>query len=183
MHVIVGLGNPGTQYQHTRHNIGFLFVEHLASQWKIQFKLENRFRAEVARHNDILLVKPQTFMNESGQSVKAITSFYKQDFPANTVPKGTLFVAFDDLDIPLGTQKLQFAKGPKVHNGLSSIYDHLKTEQFYHLRLGIENRGDKRAVWPGREYVLSAFRSEEEQLLQEELGAAKAQLLPLLKVQ
>ena len=183
MQVVVGLGNPGSQYAQTRHNIGFMLVDLLAAQWGVKFKLENYFHGYVARYNDILLLKPETFMNESGQAVQAVTHFYKQTFPGSTLPEGSLFVAFDDLDIALGQVKLQFAKGPKVHNGTSSIYEHLNSEQFYHIRLGIENRGDKRKLWPARDYVLSAFRAEEKPTLEQELQSAKALLLPLLKVQ
>ena len=146
MKIIVGLGNPGREYENTRHNTGFLVLEKLKNRL-IKFQIPNskqtqsskfqfskRFGAEVCQKGDVLLVKPQTYMNESGKSVAAILRFYKVD------PKD-LWVVHDDLDIVFGDYKIHFGRGPKIHNGVNDIEERLGTEEFWRVRVGVDSRG------------------------------------------
>ena len=162
MKLIVGLGNPGEKYRRNRHNVGFRVVEELGKRLKVQvesdepsFKINKKFNAEIIQESEYILVKPQTFMNDSGKAVSAICRFYKVKYP-------DLYVIHDDLDITLGNYKIQFGKGPKVHNGLLSVEECLGTDQFWNVRVGVENRevrGNKGI--PGVEYSLQDFRAEE----------------------
>ncbi len=159
--LIVGLGNPGKNYTLTRHNAGFMFVDELIKQAETlsDWSLERKFQAEIARvklgTSSPWLAKPATGMNLSGRSVQAIAAYYH-------IEPNQIAVAFDDLDIPLGKSKVQFGKGPKVHNGISSIKQLLATDQFWHIRLGIENRTQKgNSGVPGMAYALSNFAPSE----------------------
>ena len=161
MKIIVGLGNPGSEYAQTRHNAGFLWLDEVqkrldSSAWQAQKK----FKAEISKHPAYLLVKPQTFMNLSGQAVRAVVSFYQLN------PATDLWVAFDDLDLAVGTSKIQLGRGPHAHNGLESIYQELGTKDFTHLRIGIDGRAGLRAQ-AGKDYVLGKFTPTEKELLQQ----------------
>lgn len=153
--LIVGLGNPGLEYAKTRHNVGFMFLDSL----NLNFSEEKKVRAEVAQigvgEDRIFIIKPLTFMNNSGESVHLMKSFYK-------LSPQQILVIHDDLDIELGQYKLQFNKGPKVHNGILSIENHLSTAEFWRLRIGIDNRDSVlRANISGSDYVLGRFTTEE----------------------
>lgn len=156
MKVIVGLGNPGEQYQHNRHNVGFMVVEELARQLDIgNWVFEKKFKADLNKTKEVIYVKPQTYMNDSGFSVAAVCRFYKVKYE-------DLYVVHDDLDITLGSYKIQFGKGPQIHNGLLSVEEQLGTDQFWNVRVGVENRevrGNKGI--PGVEYSLQNFSPEE----------------------
>ena len=165
MRIVVGLGNPGDQYAHTRHNIGFDFAEAVrvavgAPSWQMLGKTQ----ALVSKTSDWLMIQPQTYMNQSGLAVRGVLDFYLK-YGGLTEPQKlqileNCFVAHDDLDLQLGKSKVQFGRGPKIHNGLLSLYTHLATEQFWHVRLGIDGRlPDQRIA--GREYVLQKFLSAE----------------------
>jgi len=195
MQLVVGLGNPGSQYVHTRHNVGFRVTEAVAVALSAQFAFQKKLNGEVARvsrniasgaantstEQDIFLLKPQTFMNNSGESVRAVYQFFGEGKPTAEQLQH-LFVVLDDLDIPLGKYKIQLAKGPKVHNGLTSIYQHLGSSAFYHVRVGIENRGANRAAYPGDRYVLSKFTSSEEDTLKQVIPQLVQELLKQLQV-
>lgn len=153
--LIVALGNPGKEYVKTRHNVGFIFFDH----FNIEFLTESKFKAEIAQfkaeNQKIIFAKPNTYMNSSGESVIAINNFYK------LIPSEIL-VVHDDLDIQLGEYKLQFSKGPKVHNGILSIENLLSTEEFWRLRIGIDNRTQElKKHISGSDYVLGRFTDEE----------------------
>lgn len=152
--LIVGLGNIGAEYERTRHNAGFWFVDLLAAQHKARFKLETKFFGEVAKlgEQDIVLLKPNTFMNASGRAVKAIASFYKIA-PAN------ILVVHDELDLPVGSMKLKIGGGNGGHNGLRDIDAQLATRDYWRLRVGISHPGDKSEVV---NYVLNAPRKDEQ---------------------
>lgn len=172
MKLIVGLGNPGEKYQYNRHNVGFMIVERLLDKiinnqitnskqiLNSKFQLNKRFNAEVFQLEHSLLAKPQTFMNDSGKAVGAICRFYKVKYE-------DLYVLHDDLDITLGNYKIQFGKGPQVHNGLQSIEEKLGTDQFWNVRVGVENRavrGNKGI--PGVEYSLQNFAPQEKLIIE-----------------
>lgn len=158
---IVGLGNPGKKYARTRHNAGFMCVDALAKLLKAEWKEDKSLQAEVAvvAEHGCVLLKPQTFMNSSGDAVKALVKYGGQ--------YEALYVAYDDLDIPLGQSKILLDKGPKVHNGVNSIREALgQTVSFWHVRLGVDGRNGDRSV-PGDEYVLQPFTEQEKPLIEE----------------
>lgn len=160
MKLIVGLGNPGEKYAGTRHNIGFMTIEALAEKSSAGvWKLENKFFAEIIRTPTIIYAKPQTYMNDSGKSVSALCRFYK-------VKSDELYIIHDDLDIALGEFKIQHSRGPLVHYGVNSVEKELGTDQFWRVRIGVENRevrGNKGI--PGEEYSLQNFTPAEKSLV------------------
>ncbi len=141
--LIVGLGNPTAEYEHTRHNAGFWFLDELAWQWKAVFKNEKKFFGDVARvarpEGDVWLLKPDTYMNLSGKAVQALANFYK-------IQPEEILVVHDELDIDCGAIRFKLGGGNGGHNGLKDIQAKLGTPQFYRLRLGIGHPGEKHLV-------------------------------------
>jgi len=175
MKCIVGLGNPGEKYLKNRHNAGFMIVDSLAKKLELEFKNNAKFEAEIAFKDSILLVKPQTFMNDSGKSVSAMTRFYK-------IALSDLYIVHDDLDIALGKYKIQHGKGPQVHNGLRSVEELLGTDQFWNVRVGVENRevrGNKGI--PGMVYSLQDFQEEEREIIDQVIQEVSKDLEIVLK--
>lgn len=159
--LIVGLGNHGNEYDQTRHNAGFMFLDYILKGQK--FKLESKLKSLLleATYNDKRLIfsKPQTYMNSVGESVVLISSYFK-------IKPQEILVVHDDLDIQLGKYKIAFAKGPKIHNGILSVENRLSTKNFWRLRIGIDNRNlVERESYPGSNYVLSKFKNDEITLL------------------
>lgn len=158
--LIVGLGNPGREYDFTRHNAGFWWVDALALQYSWSFRAENKFHGLVARGrlegHELFLLKPQTFMNVSGRAVGALAQFYQ-------IEPGQILVVHDELDLPPGGIKLKFGGGHGGHNGLKDIFSHLGTREFWRLRIGIGHPGERAAVV---NYVLNAPRAEEKGLIE-----------------
>lgn len=157
--LIVGLGNPGRQYEKTRHNAGFLFVDHLALDCGSVFTHASRFFGDVAEckigDERLLLLKPATFMNRSGQAVAAMLKYYK-------FQPEQLLVVHDELDFEPGVVKLKKGGGHAGHNGLRDIIAHLGTKDFYRLRLGIGRPSTGKAV---ADFVLSTPSRHELELL------------------
>ena len=151
--LIVGLGNPGSEYAKTRHNAGFWFCERLATELGVKLAKESRFQGFVgqARADGVRLLLPQTFMNRSGQAVAALTRFYRIE-PAD------MLVVHDELDLPPGSLRLKFGGGLGGHNGLKDITAHLGTQDYWRLRVGIGHPGDRDEVV---NYVLKPPRREE----------------------
>lgn len=166
MHLIVGLGNPGKQYENTRHNLGFRVLDLLAGG--IEF--ENKYDSQFLKTDDLILAKPQLFMNLSGKAVAQILKYY---------PAAQLVVLHDDLDFPLGTIRVQKNSSSAGHNGVESIISEIGIKDFIRIRLGIdnpENRKDTRlpdGQVPGDDYVLQKFTTEEEKIVNEVLIRAK----------
>ncbi len=156
--MIVGLGNPGPRYAHNRHNVGFQIVDALAEKHALSFQ-KRQFKALLAmgviQEERVLLVKPQTYMNLSGDAVQPLVSYYK-------VALSDMMVVFDDMDLPLGVIRLRPFGGAGGHNGMRSIIQRLGSNQFPRLRVGIDRP-------PGRmdpaAYVLQDFSPEEEALM------------------
>ena len=171
MYLIVGLGNPGEEYKKTRHNAGFLFVEKLAG--KESFSLDKKQEAEVLKTKGLILMKPQTFMNDSGRAVRKVMDFYKLGI-------GEVVVIHDDLDIAFGEYKIQKEKGPKVHNGLKSVEQCLGRTDFLRVRIGIDNRQPGMSYGPGADYVLSKFSEEEIKELNKVIEEATKELAETL---
>lgn len=147
--LIVGLGNPGRQYENTRHNAGFLFLDHLASANGVEWSLSGQFQGEVASAsfggNRVLLLKPMTFMNKSGLSVGSLSRYYK-------IKPDEILVVHDELDLPEGVVKMKRDGGHAGHNGLRDIIAHVGSRDFYRLRIGI---GRPVASGNVADYVLS----------------------------
>lgn len=173
MRLIVGLGNPGKEYQETRHNVGFIVVERLSQKME-DGKWENKekFKAEVCQMGDILLVKPQTFMNASGEAVAKIASFYK-------VKPEDIYLIHDDLDLQLGEYKIQLSKGPQRHNGVLSVEKELETKGFWRARIGIAKPEEERkeCLLSGKDYVLAKFNKKEKEILDQVADKVMTQLL------
>lgn len=170
MHLVVGLGNPGGDYSKTRHNAGFLLVEKLAAQWKINWAGEKKFLARIAKSErsgkKVLLCEPQTFMNLSGEAVGALVSFYQ-------VPLTNILVAVDDADLPLGEIRLRPGGGTGGHHGLESVTQHLGAKEYARLRIGIGRKSDARQI---AGYVLGKFEVSENELLEKILDRAANQV-------
>jgi len=162
LRLIVGLGNPGAEYAETRHNAGFWFCERLARELGASFTRESRYHGFVARFRldgeDLWFLMPQTFMNRSGQAVRALTQFFR-------IEAAEMLVLHDELDLPPGQMRLKFGGGLGGHNGLKDITAHLGTQDYWRLRIGIGHPGDRNEVV---NYVLKPPRREE----REEIDAA-----------
>lgn len=147
--LIVGLGNPGEEYTHTRHNAGAWFVEQLAAESSVKFQSESKFQGRVAaiqpENHKCWLLLPNTFMNHSGQAVRAFSQFYQ-------IAPEEILVAHDELDFPPGVVRLKQGGGHGGHNGLRDIIQNLQSDQFHRLRIGIGHPGDRSQV---HDYVLS----------------------------
>ena len=138
--LIAGLGNPGSRYDNTRHNAGFWLLDALAKRESLSFRQESKFSGEACRFGDCWLLKPQTFMNRSGQAIAALANFYK-------ISPEQILVAHDELDLPAGTVRLKNAGGHGGHNGLRDTISQLGgSKAFWRLRLGIGHPGNKSAV-------------------------------------
>jgi len=173
--LIVGLGNPGTEYARTRHNAGFHLVDELARRHGATFRSEPRHHAELARarigDEEVWLLKPMRYMNHSGGPVRSVASFYK-------VEPASILVGYDELDFPPGVVRLKEGGGAAGHNGMRDLIAQIG-DGFWRLRIGIGHPGDKSAVL---EYVLGRPAAEEARLIHEAVLAA-ADIVPLLLVE
>ena len=163
MILIVGLGNPGIKYQNNRHNVGHMFVDFIAPLLHCSIvKKEKLFITMKQSNNEtIVLAKPLTFMNNSGITISKLIRNLKLEIR-------NLIVVHDDLDIPLGKFHIQFGVGPQLHNGLESIEQHLKTKDFYRVRIGIDARLLDKKI-SGEVYTLQNFSPEEKKFLETEI--------------
>ena len=156
--LVVGLGNPTANYANTRHNAGFAFVEKVAVNEGLEFAQENRFSALIAKYSygnrSILLLKPQTYMNRSGQAVGAVARYFG-------IPSSQIVIAHDELDFPPGKIRLKSEGGHGGHNGLRDVISTLGAKDFMRIRIGIGHPGDRNQV---TDYVLGRA-SKEDQLL------------------
>ena len=160
MKLLVGLWNPGGKYEATRHNVGFWWCNELASELAIVFERQSKFFGDVSRINmdgdDAWVLKPQTFMNESGRAVQSMCSFYE-------IEASDILVIHDDLDLEPGVVKLKQSGGHGGHNGIRDIGRHVGLD-FWRLRIGVGHPGDKRLV---SDYVLHAPQQSEVVLIDE----------------
>ena len=159
MKTIIGLGNPGKKYASTRHSIGFRVVDALAAELGLKFELNKKLHAEIAKRGDLILAKPQTFMNESGLAVKALTAYY-------SLPAADVLIIRDEIDFPFGKIKLSTG-GSAGHKGDESVAAAIGPG-FAKLRVGIENRKENR-IPPTDDYVLQNFTADEERELKEKI--------------
>jgi len=160
MKLIVGLGNPEDKYAKTRHNLGFEVLDELVKKLNlIDWTMEDKFKAEIIKAPEIILAKPQTYMNNSGLAVKLLTAYYK-------LPTTDLIVVYDELDLPLGKIKVRMGGAGAGHHGVESIINELGTDQFVRVRLGIGNlktqSGEHKAAHVSAEkFVLEPFLHSE----------------------
>lgn len=175
MKLIVGLGNPGKKYEHTRHNIGFQVVDALATKLGLQFKFDKYANAEVAKSQNVILAKPQTFMNESGKAVRALLN-------SHSLVAANVLIVRDEIDLPLG--KLKTSKtdsGSAGHRGEESIFQSIGSG-FDKLRFGIEGRQQYRI--PDTEtYVLQRFSSEDAETVAKKIPEAVGLILSILELE
>ena len=155
MKLIVGLGNPGPEYRETRHNIGFMVADVLVDRWRVADRWREKFEALQIKHavgdDQVVLVKPLTFMNLSGQAVQATAAFYK-------IEPGDVFIVTDDVALPLGRLRARRDGGAGGHNGLKSVIQHLGTQAFPRMRVGVgRGEGDRDLS----DYVLGRFDASE----------------------
>lgn len=178
MKIIVGLGNVGKEYENTRHNCGFIALDTFAKELKTNFEEDKKFKAFIATssHNGekILLAKPTTYMNLSGQAVSKILNFYKE-------PLENLVVIYDDIDLPLGKIRIRSEGSAGTHNGMKSLIQELGSQNFTRIRIGTESRGE---IAPKQQdltsFVLSPFSSAEKPILKKSIEEALSELKKML---
>ena len=161
MFIIVGLGNPGKKYENTRHNAGFIAVDAIAAKYGIQIA-EKKHKAlcgtGVIEGNKVLLVKPETYMNLSGESVRSVMDFYKLD------PEEDMLVIYDDISLAPGNIRIRKKGSAGGHNGIKSIIAHAGTQNFMRIKVGV---GEKPSGWDLADYVLGHFSDEDNTKLKE----------------
>ena len=168
--IIVGLGNPGRDYAETRHNVGFMVLDRLARRFGAEWKPDKARKGELAAGPGVLLIKPQTFMNCSGECVGPIMRYYKFD-------PSQVLVIYDDISFPVGTMRLRAGGSAGGHNGMKSLIAHLGGEKFPRLRVGIGAPGQKEMVG----HVLGKFAPDERPLLEECLARAEEATVMMMK--
>ena len=170
LYLIAGLGNPGSDYARTRHNVGFMVLEGVAKRWGVGWTYEKKFNARLARaeraERTALLCEPQTYMNSSGEAVGAVAEFYR-------IPVDRLLIVLDDADLPFGQLRLRPGGSSGGHHGLESIEQHLGTREYARLRVGIGRQSGAREI---TSYVLGRFSSTETPLLDKVLTVASDQV-------
>ncbi len=174
MYLIVGLGNPEKDYSNTRHNMGFHTINKLAKQYEIEV-IKNKFKGlygnGVVEGEKVILLKPQTFMNLSGESIKEMIKFYK-------IQEDQLIVIYDDIDIEPGSIKIRKAGGPGTHNGMKSVVHELNTQNFKRVRVGIGMpEGNQNLI----EHVIGAIPEEEKEKLDRGTNLAKEAVIEIIK--
>lgn len=176
MKVIVGLGNPGKKYQHTKHNVGFLTIDHLFEQLSKDNidRSFSKFNATIreirVNENKVLLVKPLTYMNLSGEAVRPILDWYK-------VSLDNLVIIYDDLDLPLGKIRFREKGSSGGHRGVQSIIQHLNTNLFKRVKIGIDHPQDKTVV----DYVLTPFTQDEKEVVEQSIHQVSLALTEWVK--
>ena len=174
MYYIVGLGNPGLQYENTRHNVGFMTIDYLANKYDIDVR-KSKFKSlygqgEISGHK-VMLIKPQTYMNNSGEAVRELRDFYKFDIDK-------LIVIYDDIDIDFGTIRIRKKGSAGSHNGMKSIIYQIQDDQFPRIKVSIGKKPEK---WDLANFVLSGFSKEEAEILEDEIRIAAEAIEIILK--
>ena len=159
--LLVGLGNPGREYSGTRHNVGFMVLDRLAAAMGATFRADKKWQADTASNGGVWLLKPQTYMNLSGESVSALARFYQ-------IEPARVLVVLDDMALPMGRLRLRERGSHGGHNGLRSIVDHLGTQDVPRLRVGIGSSEPGAAVG----HVLGRFAVDERPLVEQSLDRA-----------
>ena len=166
MKLIVGLGNPGKQYDQTRHNIGFIVIDELVHRFQIaldQTKFKGIYGSTIINGEKIFLLKPLTYMNLSGESIGAFMDYFQMDLE-------DLLVIYDDLDLPVGKIRLRQKGSAGGHNGIKSAIAHLGTQQFNRIRVGINRPSNGMAI---ADYVLGRFAKDEQEMIKEAVNRVR----------
>lgn len=174
MYLIVGLGNPEEEYGNTRHNMGFNTINKLANQYNIEVnkkKFKGIYGTGIIEDKKVILLKPQTYMNLSGESIREIVDFYK-------IQPEQIVIIYDDIDIEAGTIKIRKKGGPGTHNGMKSVIQHLGTVDFARIRVGIGSPQNKNDLV---NYVIGAIPKEDVEKLEKATTLAKEALIELIK--
>lgn len=158
MKLVVGLGNPGRKYKDTKHNIGFMCLDLYAEQNNLKFKKENKFNGESLKEGNLILLKPHTFMNLSGQSIRSVMDYYDVDTE-------DVIIIYDDLALPLGKLRLREKGSAGGHNGIKSVISHVGTQEFKRIRVGI----DSNPLIDTKNYVLGKFSKQERKELDDSI--------------
>jgi PTH1 family peptidyl-tRNA hydrolase len=175
MKLLVGLGNPGKKYERTRHNAGYWWTEKVAHEAKAAFRADAKFFGRIAKIShpaDIWLLMPDTYMNNSGRAVSAVSTFFK-------IEPREILVAHDELDLTPGVARLKFGGGTSGHNGLKDIAEFIGSKDFWRLRLGIGHPRDTASEQEVVDYVLHPPRLEEQPLIDDAIARA-LQVWPLV---
>ena len=173
MYLIVGLGNPESDYAKTRHNMGFNVINELAKKYNINIgrkKFNSEYENAIIEGQKVILVKPQTFMNLSGEAVIQFAEFYK-------IELDKIIIIYDDIDIEPGKIRIRKSGSPGSHNGMKSVVQHLKSEKFTRIRVGIGRPNEQNMI----EYVIGNIPEEEMELLDSGVEKAKDAIVELLK--
>ncbi len=174
MYLIIGLGNPEEDYSNTRHNMGFDTINKLAKQYEIQInkkKFKGLYGTGTIENEKVILLKPQTYMNLSGESIIEAINFYK-------IEEEKLIIIYDDIDTKAGTIKIKKTGGPGTHNGMKSVVEHIKTRNFARVKVGVgmpENKEDLIS------YVIGAIPEEEREVLDKATTLAKDAVVEIIK--
>ncbi len=174
MKLIVGLGNPGKEYEGTRHNVGFMTIDRLANKLGLSFKLETKFEGELATgnigSNKVILLKPSTYMNLSGNSIIKVFNYYKINIE-------DLIIVYDDLDIPTGKIRIRQSGSAGGHNGIKSIIQSFSSSEFNRVRIGIDKDPRYKVV----DYVLGKFSTDELALMNQAFDKTNDLLMDFIK--
>lgn len=173
MYIIAGLGNPGSKYENTRHNMGFKAIDAMASEFGINVN-RAKFKGLIGEGRigteKVILLKPQTYMNLSGQSVREIMNFYK-------IPEENLIVIYDDFDLPIGSIRVRKSGGPGTHNGMKSVVQELGSRKFPRVRVGIGS-SDGSTI----QFVIGKVGKDEQQILNEAAEAAASAAADIIRI-
>lgn len=173
MKLIVGLGNPGQEYKKTRHNTGFMVLDKLSDKLNVNIN-NSKFKGEYTKFKykgeDVILLKPMTYMNNSGESIEALMHFFK-------IKREDLLVVYDDLDLPVGKLRLRVGGSSGGHNGIKSIIQHVGGQDFKRIRIGIE----KDPIIPVVDYVLGKFSKQQEPLIEKGINNAVEAIIMYLE--
>lgn len=173
MYIIAGLGNPGSKYENTRHNMGFKAIDAMASEFGIDVN-RAKFKGLIGEgrigSEKVILLKPQTYMNLSGQSVREIMNFYK-------IPEENLIVIYDDFDLPIGSIRVRKSGGPGTHNGMKSVVQELGSRKFPRVRVGIGS-SDGSII----QFVIGKVGKDEQQILNEAAEAAASAAADIIRI-
>lgn len=173
MYIIAGLGNPGSKYENTRHNMGFKAIDAMASEFGIDVN-RAKFKGLIGEgrigSEKVILLKPQTYMNLSGQSVREIMNFYK-------IPEENLIVIYDDFDLPIGSIRVRKSGGPGTHNGMKSVVQELGSWKFPRVRVGIGS-SDGSTI----QFVIGKVGKDEQQILNEAAEAAASAAADIIRI-
>ena len=174
MYLIVGLGNPEEDYSNTRHNMGFDTINKIAKQYEIEVtkkKFKGLYGMGTIEGEKVILLKPQTYMNLSGESIIEVINFYK-------IEKEKLIIIYDDIDTEKGKIKLRKTGGPGTHNGMKSVVEQIKTRDFARVKVGIGTPEDKSNLI---EYVIGAISDEDKEILDKSTTLAKEAVIEIIK--